>query len=212
MPGDSDFDFEPAPGLPAPLPKGETILWQGRPAVLPLAREALGLNWIAGYFVLLALWRGIVAGGEGGLPVAVPVAISYVMLGLAACAIILAIAWAQARATVYTITTARVLMRVGAALSVTFNIPFTQVAGASLDLRRGGHGTVALATGGDTRLSYLVLWPHVRPWRARHTEPALRCIPDAALVAQILADAAETRLNMPVVGPVGALPAAMPAE
>jgi hypothetical protein len=30
------------------------------------------------------------------------------------------------------------------------------------------------------------------------TQPALRCIPDAARVAKILGDAAETRLNEPV--------------
>ena len=43
---------------------------------------------------------------------------------------------------------------------------------ASLDLRRSGTGTIALKTPDDTRLSYLVCWPHVRPWRMRHTEPA----------------------------------------
>ena len=29
--GDGDVDFEPVPGLPAPLPAGETLLWQGAP-------------------------------------------------------------------------------------------------------------------------------------------------------------------------------------
>jgi hypothetical protein len=37
----------------------------------------------------------------------------------------------------------------------------------------------------------------VRPWHINHTQPALRGIPDAARVAQILADAAETRINAP---------------
>ena len=39
-----DFATEPLPGLPAKPPRGEEILWQGRPAILPLARDALGLN------------------------------------------------------------------------------------------------------------------------------------------------------------------------
>ena len=52
---------------------------------------------------------------------------------------------------------------------------------------------------GDTRLSYLVCWPHVRPWYVSKTQPALRCIPDAAKVAQLLAEAAETRVAEPVV-------------
>ena len=32
------------------------------------------------------------------------------------------------------------------------------------------------------------------------TQPALRAIPDAAAVAKLLADAAETRLSVPVIG------------
>ena len=35
-------------------------------------------------------------------------------------------------------------MRIGAALSVTFNIPFAQVTSANADIRRGGTGTIAL--------------------------------------------------------------------
>jgi hypothetical protein len=42
----------------------------------------------------------------------------------------------------------------------------------------------------------------VRPWRFAKTQPTLRCIPNAARVAKILADAAETRINEPVVGRV----------
>jgi hypothetical protein len=42
-------------------------------------------------------------------------------------------------------------------------------------------------------------WPHVRPWRINHTEPALRCIPDAAEVARIFSDAAETAVSQPVI-------------
>jgi hypothetical protein len=38
---------------------------------------------------------------------------------------------------------------------------------------------------GETRISYLMSWPHVRPWRMARTQPALRCIPDAQNVARI---------------------------
>jgi hypothetical protein len=198
MPHD-DFSFEPIPGLPGRLPQGEEILWQGRPNTLALARQAMGLSWVGGYFVLIALWRAGAASADLPAAQAAAVALPYLALGLLACLIILAIAWAQARATVYTITSARVVMRIGAALSVTFNLPFTQIEGASLDLRRDGTGTIALKTPEDTRLSYLVTWPHVRPWRMRHTEPALRCIPRAAEVARLLAEAAEARQATPVV-------------
>jgi hypothetical protein len=80
----------------------------------------------------------------------------YLMLGLLALVIIYGLAWAQARTTVYTLTTARVVMRIGAALPVTFNLPFKQIGAARLDLRRDGTGTIALDTLGETRISYLV--------------------------------------------------------
>ena len=67
-----------------------------------------------------------------------------------------------------------------------------------------------METLGDTRLSYLMCWPHVRPWHMAKTQPALRCIPDAARVAQILSDAAETRVSQPTVtrtAPTGAVAA-----
>lgn len=193
-----DFAFEPVPGLPEPLPPGEDILWQGKPDTLALAREAMGLSWVAGYFVLLAIWHGGAAAADLPAMMAFAVALPYLGLGVLACAVILGIAWAQARTTVYTITTARVLMRIGAALSITLNLPHRQIEAASLDLRRNGTGTIALRTPEDTRLSYLVCWPHVRPWRMRHTEPALRCIPEASHVARILAEAAEARQAVPV--------------
>lgn len=204
-----DFAIEPVPGLPATPPKGEVVLWQGSPHAFTLAREAMGLTWVAGYFVALAIWRASVV-SDGSVMSVVAVMLPYLAIGLVACGIILAIATVQARSTIYTITTARVAMRIGAALTVTLNLPYKQVGAASLDLRRSGTGTIALQTLGDTRLSFLMCWPHVRPWHAAHTQPALRCIPDAARVAQILSDAAETRVSQPVVtrtAPSGAVAA-----
>jgi len=52
-----DFNFEPVRGLPEKLPEGEHILWQGAPDVRALAREALGVRWVAGYFAILTIWR-----------------------------------------------------------------------------------------------------------------------------------------------------------
>ena len=53
-----DFDFELMPGVPAGLPKEEEILWQGKPRALALAREAYKIKWIAGYMLIIVLWRG----------------------------------------------------------------------------------------------------------------------------------------------------------
>jgi hypothetical protein len=123
----------------------------------------------------------------------------FLIMGGVVCALLVVIAIVQARATMYTITNRRVAMRIGAALTVTLNLPFTQIKNADLDLRKSGTGTIALDLLGDTRLSYLVCWPHVRPWVMRHTQPALRCIPDARHVAGLLAEAAEARISVPQV-------------
>ena len=208
MPHD-DFAVEPVRGLPAEPPKGEAVLWQGRPQTWALARDAMALYWVAGYFALLIVWRVVTATAELPLSTALLSGVPLLVLGLLACGLILGIAWVQARTTVYTITTARVAMRIGAALTVTFNLPYKQVESADLDLRKDGTGTIALKVRGDTRLSYLVCWPHVRPWRMKKTEPALRCIPEAERIARLLADAAETRVSEPA---VAAGPAAVAAE
>jgi hypothetical protein len=192
-----DFASEPVPGLPARPPLGEEILWQGRPASFALARDAYKITWFAGYFVLLAMWRASIMATTWGE--AVLVALPYLMIGAAFCAIVYLIAFIQARSTLYTLTSARVAMRIGAALTVTLNIPFKQLANANLALHAKGTGSIALETLGDTTISYLVCWPHVRPWRLAKTQPMLRCIPDAARVAHLLADAAQTRLNQPEV-------------
>lgn len=210
MPHD-DFAFEAAPGIPAPLPRGERVLWQGRPSTRALARDAFGLRWVMGYFALVVAWRAGVGAAEAGLAGALAFGLPYVGLAAAAAAVIWALAWAQARATVYTITTARVLMRIGAALQITLNLPFRQIEAADLDLRRDGTGTIAFRTKGETRFSYLVLWPHLRPWHARRTQPALRCIPDAARVARLVAEAAEARVAEPVVVRAPAQTAPRPA-
>lgn len=217
-----DFAVEPVRGLPERPPEGEQILWQGRPNTWRLAVESLNLYWVAGYFVLFFAWRALVAGAEVPFWEAVHTGSPFLVMGAGTCAILWLVAWVQARATVYTITNRRVAMRIGAALTVTLNLPYRWIGDAKLDLRQGGTGTIALSLLGETRLSYLNTWPHVRPWRMKRTEPALRCIPDAEKVARILAEAAEARLAEPEIrrkpkpadkpaqaAPVGA---AVPAE
>jgi len=134
-----------------------------------------------------------------------------VIMGGIVIALLLVVGYVQARATVYTITNRRVAMRIGAALTVTLNLPYSQIASADLRRGRGGTGTIALDLMGDTKLGYLVCWPHVRPWRMRRPQPALRSIPDAENVARILAEAAETRVATPKIERV-APAAAMAAE
>ncbi|MEM8656394.1 MAG: photosynthetic complex putative assembly protein PuhB [Pseudomonadota bacterium] len=192
-----DFEVEPIEGLPERPPEGEQILWQGRPDTTALAREALNLNWIIGYFGLLAAWRFISVVDLMPIGQAIGATLPFLMLGAVVCGLLYLIALVQARATMYTITTSRIAMRIGAALTLTINLPYRELGNAALDLRKNGTGTIALDTTGATKISYLVLWPHARPWRFGNTQPALRCIPDAENVARILADAAEARISTP---------------
>ncbi|ARE40121.1 Putative photosynthetic complex assembly protein [Rhodovulum sp. P5] len=192
-----DFDFEPIKGLPENLPEGEEILWQGAPDWWALAREALALYWVAGYFVVLFLWRMIVATETMSLSQAAVASSFFLVLGAVVCGLLMLTALVQAKATVYTVTNRRVALRIGAALSMTLNLPYTWIGNAGLDLRKSGTGTIAFELMGTTRFSYLMTWPHVRPWRMARTEPAFRCIPDAAKVARLIAEAAETRVAEP---------------
>ncbi|MDX8349141.1 photosynthetic complex putative assembly protein PuhB [Cognatiyoonia sp. IB215446] len=192
-----DFNFEPVRGLPEALPEGEHILWQGAPDPRRLAREALALRWVAGYFALLTVWRVGVSSADVPFGIALMHGLPFVVSGIIACGILYGIAYVQARSTVYTLTNKRVAMRIGAALTMTLNLPYVCIGTAKLDLKSSGHGTLAFELIGETRISYLMSWPHVRPWYVARTQPALRCIPDAENVARIFADAAETRISQP---------------
>lgn len=190
-----DDGVEPVRGLPEAPPEGERILWQGAPLTWPLARQALNADWIAGYFGLLALWRGVAVGQREGLADGLIAASWYLVIGLVAVGVLTLMAWAMARATVYTLTTHRLAMRIGAALTVTLNLPYRWIGSADLAVHRDGTGTIALDLNGETRFSYLMLWPHLRPWSLRRTRPALRCIPEPRRVAALLARSAAARVS-----------------
>ncbi len=97
--------------------------------------------------------------------------------------------WAMSRVTVYTITNQRVVMRVGVAIQMIMNLPFKQIRSADLKLYRDGTGDIPLLLAKSAHPSYIIFWPHVRPWYFSPPQPMLRVIPDADKVAVILADA-----------------------
>jgi hypothetical protein len=207
-----DFATEAMPGLPQLPPAGEEVLWQGSPSTWALAREGYKITWVASYFLALGLWQGISA-YSSNITGVVAVLLPYLAAGALAVGILTLMAWVQARSTMYTITSARVAMRVGAALTVTLNLPFTQIGSAHMAKGAAGTGTLAFETLGDTRISYLVLWPHVRPWHVNPAQPALRAIANPAQVAAIFADAAQARMNTPkVIRTAHAAGAAIAAE
>lgn len=210
-----DFQTEPVRGLPEALPEGEHILWQGQPNWWSLAQESLSLRWVAGYFVFLFAWRTTAGAATRPWLDAASDASFFLVLGLIVCVLLMLVSLIQAKATVYTITNKRVAMRIGAALTMTLNLPFKQVHNADLRLRKSGHGSISLEMNpeGGMGFSYILTWPHIRPWKLKHPQPALRCIPDARSVAAILAEAAQTAVSEPQIE-ITRVPemAAQPAE
>lgn len=184
-----EHEFEAAHGLPEALPAGETQLWQGSPDALLMARQALHMDKLLIYFGALLAWRGIGSAYDGaGLVPTLTAMARMLPLIVLALGLIGSIAWLMARTTVYTITNKRVVMRVGVVLSITFNLPFAQIASAGFR-QRGQGGDIVLSLAGTDRIAYLHLWPHVRPWQLKRTQPMLRALTDAQTVAQTLAGA-----------------------
>lgn len=183
-------EHEPIRGLPGLLPEGERIVWQGAPHWPSLARNAFHLNKVAAYFLILLVWRLSSLATDTAPPAKAlagalwPLPLAIIALGLLAL-----FAWLIARTTVYTLTNRRLVMRIGVALSMTLNFPFRVIASADLVTFANGTGNLPIKLGSPDHLAYLVLWPHVRPWRFAKPEPMLRSIPDAARVAELLADA-----------------------
>jgi hypothetical protein len=194
----SDSEFEPIPGLPEHLPPGERILWQGSPHWLALALNAFRLRAIAIYFVALMVWRAVSALHDGtSLVDSLAYAFDLAPLALAGLGLLLVIAVTAARTTIYTITDRRVVMRFGMALPLTVNIPFSQVDGASLARHGVETGDLSLNVRPEGRIGYLMMWPHVRPWRYAQPEPMLRALPDVERAAAILADALAASAGAP---------------
>lgn len=206
----NDQDRVPIPGLPGHLPPGEELLWQGKPDWRRLAIEAFALKWIALWVLLFFLGRSIALTASESWPAALISSSPILILGVLGIGLFLLIGYFQAKTTIYTITSRRVVMKIGAALSITINVPFQKVAGANLSENRDGSGNIAIELMPESlHLSYFVLWPHARPWHMRLAQPCLRAVPDAAKVAHILAEAAETELARPQIsGPIPTQPVA----
>lgn len=191
MSHDHDHEPEPIPGLPGLPPPGEEIIWQGSPDWRLLERQAFHVRGLSFYFGFFIVARGLAALVDGAaLPAAIGASLMVVPLAALGLALVRVLAWVNARATIYTITNRRVVMRIGVALPMTFNLPFRRIAAAELKRLEGGAGEIALTLAGTDRLAYLHLWPHARPWRYAKTSPMLRALPDGVAVAELLAQAA----------------------
>lgn len=185
-----DFAVEPVKGLPALLPEGETILWQGAPNGRAFATRVFRAGWIGVYFAAVTLFM-LASGLYDRAPgMAIALSMAFVFgLGVLAVGFFWLLGWAIGRTTVYTITNRRIVMRFGVALPLTINLPFSAIEAADLRDHGDGAGDIALSLNRKQRVSYAVLWPHARPWQFSDAQPMMRCLPDAAAAAAILAQA-----------------------
>ena len=185
-----EHEFEAQYGLPEKLPEGERILWQGAPDWKVLARRVFHVNKAAVYFALMLAWRFASAWSDtqsvtaafGSLTWLVP----FFALGVG---LLLVMGWWSARSTAYTLTDKRIVMRIGIVLTVTYNLPLSRIESADLHKAGAGCQDIALTLERGTRIAWLHLWPHVRPWRVTQTQPMLRALADAQAVSALLATA-----------------------
>jgi len=194
-----EHDDEAAPGLPAPLPAGERLIWRGAPDWRVLARRSFHLGKLTAYFGVLVAWRFVsTLADTGSAGTALAATLWTLPLAALALGLIALLSWLIASNTVYTLTDRRVVMRVGVVLTVTFNLPLRRIEAARLHPMAGGAGDIALLLHPADRIGYIHLWPHARPWHFARTEPMLRALPDAAAVAGLLTQALQQSLVTPV--------------
>lgn len=185
-----EHEFEPQHGLPERLPQGERILWQGSPALGPMMRRVFHLPLVAAYFaVMLGMRAAHVLPQAQSMGDVVALMGASTLLAAAGLSTLAVLAWLTCRSTVYTLTSERIVMRIGIVLTLSFNLPLSRIQSADLKRIDAGRGDIALTLAGSDRIAWLHLWPHARPWRLARPEPMLRGVPNAAEVAKLLADA-----------------------
>jgi Bacterial PH domain len=170
--------------LPGDIPQGEKILWHGRPRWVSLARRAYRSDFVVAYFVALTVWNCVSVGRDTGWIAASVIGAKTLGIGGAALALLAVLAYTSARTTLYVVTTRRLVLKVGIALPIFINLPFTQIVSAAARLYSDGTGDIPVATAPSQRLAYFALWPHARPFHFRHPEPALRCVANGVDVAE----------------------------
>jgi Bacterial PH domain len=185
-----EHEFEAQYGLPEDLPAGEHILWQGAPDWKVLARCVFHTRKVAVYFALMLAWRFMSMWDDTNSIAAAFASLTWLAVFFAlGLGLLLLLGWWSARTTAYTLTNKRVVMRIGIVLTVSYNLPLKRIESADLHDAGSGCQDIALTLERGTRIAWLHLWPHVRPWRVAQTQPMLRALPDAPAVAALLATA-----------------------
>ena len=191
----NEHEFEPVRGLPELLPAGEEVIWRCEPEWRSLARRVFHVRKVMLYFaVILAYSVGNKLLSGAAFAEVVSAATWQITLAAATMAILYYLAWLYARTTVYTITSERLVMRFGVALTMVVTIPWSKITKVDLLTHGDGTGDLAFTVDPEKRMSYLLLWPQVRPWKFAPVTPSVRCISDAETLATKLADVLNARL------------------
>lgn len=185
----SEIRVKPLRPLPEPLPEDERVLWQHSPAWLPYGRRVFQLYKIGLYFAVIVGWVAVNAYLDAGQWSALLRSLSWSVPPVLGVMILLGLfAWFYARATVYTITTRRVIVQSGLAVPSSVNLPLKKISSADMKTYGDATGDIELTTSGP-RLLYSMLWPNVRLLRLNRPTPMLRAIDQPARVAEILGKA-----------------------
>ena len=80
------------------------------------------------------------------------------------------------------------------------NLPLEKLHSAGLRLCSDGTGDMLFTPTSDTKLYYMLLWPHVRLLGFRKIQPLFRGIPDAQNVARLLAQTVRSEGMAPLEG------------
>ena len=190
LPGQHEYDVEPQAGLPEALPVGETLLWQGAPQWRDLCYDLFKIRALCIYFALMVVARMGAVASDGANTSAVFMSGVYLLPFIAsALAGLVWLAWMTSKNTLYSITSHRVVMRIGIALTLTFNLPLKRIVSADLVIRPNGSGDIVLTFGKEDKIAWVHLWPHAKSWQLAHPKPVLRCVKNVKGTAKVLTDA-----------------------
>jgi hypothetical protein len=185
-----EYELEAQHGLPEKLPQDEQVLWQGTSDIWRTAKDVFFIRPIIFYFVFLVMYRiydGIAL--EHSL-LAISISAAWMLaLSVVCVSLVYCLAYLTATATVYTVTNRRIVMRIGIALTLSFNLPYKEIINADFKEKKDGYGNIPLRISPDTKISYFHLWPHARPFCINNPEPMLRNIANVKEVATIIANA-----------------------
>ncbi len=197
-PGDLDVARESSRarirGVNEALPAGERVLWEGSPDARAIARHLFYIRPISAYLSVMVLWWVAVNGSQAGttsfwVTLGTQLLLSGGVVGSA-----LLFARAIAKGTTYAITDRRLVLNFGVIFPMTVNLPLRYVQSASARQFSDKTGQIAVQLTEKEKLAWIVLFPHVRPWKFTNPEPLLRGLTDSVKVGEILREAV---LNVP---------------